>query len=709
MRLRAKTILVTCLAGLTFFLLVLSVEWFIIAGSYTQIEEETGRRSVEAAENVLRREHDTLHVLAQDYAGWDDAYRYIQDRNRAFEESNLVEEGFSGLHMSFMAFLNQEGSIVFAKWFDRETGKFAPIPPDVFNHISERDGLTVRRSPDDAVHGILETSEGLLLVASEPIIKSDKTGPVMGTLIMGRLVDRNLVQSLSRILNRGVDILPLNGGTDPVFLREQIMLDACPCNIRVNDDEMVTYSVLRDVHGAPTRILRVASQRSSFQVGRLSLVTTAIAFGLGVAGYMLLMFLLLRRFVTDPVGQLANAVHRIRPGATRIDPGTFHTGTNDEIATLGAAFFDAYTELNHHRVEIERQRSRLSAILNASVEGIVVLDTKRHIVLANPAFARMIGLKLPQIQGQKFGEFISFAEEKTLNPANELLDRVMRTGSQIAAAESGPLVLFGKKQIPLPVSVSIAPLNGQEEAVQGCVLSIHDATIERELERRQSDFVSVASHQLRSPLTSIKWGIELLRDGFPYQKKAFHEQVDDLEKVTNQMVVLVNELLRVSRIDAGKLSPLKLVKTDVVTLLEEVLHELEPFRKERNVRIKLDIAEKSMMASVDPTQFALVFSNIINNAIKYSPIDSEVQVSLHLTARLIKFSVTDAGFGIPKKQQHRIFDRLFRADNVMTKVEGTGLGLYIAKDIVTQHHGEIWFESKEGKGTTFFVTIPRGH
>jgi signal transduction histidine kinase len=229
----------------------------------------------------------------------------------------------------------------------------------------------------------------------------------------------------------------------------------------------------------------------------------------------------------------------------------------------------------------------------------------------------------------------------------------------------------------------------------------------KEIDKAKTEFVSLASHQLRTPLTSISWYAEMLLNGDagllnPKQR----QYLDEIYIGNTRMIDLVDDLLNASRIDMGTLvsEPTKL---DLHGLLDSLLHEFAPLSSSKQIEIikRYDADISLIFADVD--HIRIVFQNLLSNAVKYTPEKGTVSVETQKNEADIMVKITDSGYGIPKHQQAKIFTKLFRADNVREKdTDGTGLGLYIARAIVKQSGGKIWFESAENKGSTFFVNLP---
>lgn len=252
---------------------------------------------------------------------------------------------------------------------------------------------------------------------------------------------------------------------------------------------------------------------------------------------------------------------------------------------------------------------------------------------------------------------------------------------------------------------------GTTEEKNGKVVKIYsvnlDVTHEQEVDKAKTEFVSLASHQLRTPLTAIKWYAEMLTD--EKRGKLSDTQRKYLKQVTDgneRMIELVNDLLNVSRLDLGTFS-VEPELTDVVKLTQTITADLAPLIQTKHIKLAQNYAKDIPKINTDPTLMRVVIENILSNSIKYTPAKGQVDVAVKKDKTNLLISIKDSGMGIPKNQQDKIFTKLFRADNATSSAaEGTGLGLYMVKGIVDNAGGKIWFESTENKGTTFFVKMP---
>lgn len=250
-------------------------------------------------------------------------------------------------------------------------------------------------------------------------------------------------------------------------------------------------------------------------------------------------------------------------------------------------------------------------------------------------------------------------------------------------------------------------VNHAPKLIQGVV---HDITKEKDIDRAKSEFVSLASHQLKTPLTSMRWLSESLLGpkADPLTDNQRH-YVNEIHDASRRMAEMVNDLLNVSRIELGTLA-MRIEEFDAVELLRAVESEQHHAAEQKRVSVNLICGDNLPHLKADKSQVRMVMQNLISNAIKYTPENGSVEAELSLAGagrEVLFFRVTDTGIGIPKDQRDKVFNKMFRASNAQSQVpDGTGLGLYVIKTILEHAKGGITFDSKEGKGSTFYASIP---
>lgn len=256
----------------------------------------------------------------------------------------------------------------------------------------------------------------------------------------------------------------------------------------------------------------------------------------------------------------------------------------------------------------------------------------------------------------------------------------------------------------LQKNTEIEDINKKLKVQEGAAINVF--TELKEIDRMKTEFISLASHQLRTPLVAMKWGLQALLSGDKGElNEKQKEYTQDVFNSNNRMIALVNGLLNVSRIESGRIA-INPKEINLIELVQDVIKELNVKLQNKNQTLEFNTIEKTLIINTDPDLLRHVYTNLITNAIKYSPKDSKIIVEVKETEEnQILSSVQDFGYGIPSDAKAKIFGKFFRASNTRKiETDGTGLGLYLAKSIVELMGGTIWFESEENKGTTFWFT-----
>ncbi len=351
------------------------------------------------------------------------------------------------------------------------------------------------------------------------------------------------------------------------------------------------------------------------------------------------------------------------------------------------------------------------AILASIGDGLVVVDKEGRITYVNQAFEKLVGWTSAEVLGKHFLEAVPREDEKgNVVPFNERILSKVLSGEVVVADLTNPFYYIRKDKSRFPTSSIVTSILLDGEII-GVVETFRDITKEKEIDKAKTEFVSLASHQLRTPLSTINWYTEMLLSGDVGKFNADQERyLKEIYRGNKRMVSLVNALLSVSRMDLGTFV-LEPEPTDIIRLVQTVVDEQKFHIDRKKIALSTHFPTAIPIIQADGKLLSMVVQNLLSNAIKYTPESGTVSVSLALRedTKTVLFTIADSGYGIPQNQQDRIFTKLFRADNVRGKdTEGTGLGLYIAKSIVDNSGGRLWFESKENHGTTFYLELPRG-
>ncbi len=351
-----------------------------------------------------------------------------------------------------------------------------------------------------------------------------------------------------------------------------------------------------------------------------------------------------------------------------------------------------------------REQARADALFLSIGEGAIATNSEGKVQQINQAALDLLGYKKEEVIGQWFPRVIVAQDNhgQVISALNRPITKALLTGKPV----SERINYLTKKEGALPVSVTVSPIVLDSRPI-GAIEVFRDVTKENEVDRMKSEFISIASHQLRTPLTSINTYAHLLASG--YQGKLTKGQQQFMKIIFNsidRMSDLINILLDTTRIEAGKID-ITLKETDITELIKSLGQELQPQAKAKDIKIKLDLPRKTVKAIIDQVLTTEVLTNLLSNAIKYTPEKGKIQIALKETKHELLISVSDTGYGISAADRGKIFTKFFRTDNAkQAEPTGTGLGLYMSKEVVDSMGGKIWFESNKDQGTTFYLSLP---
>ncbi|HEY5294844.1 MAG TPA: ATP-binding protein [Gaiellaceae bacterium] len=336
--------------------------------------------------------------------------------------------------------------------------------------------------------------------------------------------------------------------------------------------------------------------------------------------------------------------------------------------------------------ELER-RARAARVLETIADGVVLLDEQEDVLLWNNAAEAITGIRAADVVGR---------------PAHAVLPGY--TGNVAAAAADG-------RPQTVPVEIEGRELWLSFSAVQfgdGTAYAFRDLTEERGIEQMRSDFVATVSHELRTPLAAIYGAaITLRREDLELEAELRNRLLEIVAEESSRLAEIVNDVLLASHLDSGRLR-LNIQSVDAVEATAAVIETIEA-RLPDNVTLSLSAPKHAVPVAADNQQLRQVLTNLVDNAVKYSPDGGPVEVTISPQGRTVRWLISDPGLGIPASERRRVFEKFFRLDPNMTRgIGGTGLGLYICRELVRRLDGRIWVESNGGKGSTFVVELPAG-
>lgn len=350
--------------------------------------------------------------------------------------------------------------------------------------------------------------------------------------------------------------------------------------------------------------------------------------------------------------------------------------------------------------DIAESKSRLGVMVDRLTDGVMTTDASKKIVQANPAFLHMIGYHGKDVIGKYVEEILH--NEKLQQDIDEALLMPMDTFSEI----TGEITFDNNKEEKIFGS-KCSPFRGRTGENIGIIIVLHDITALKQMDQMKSDFVSMVSHEIRSPMNSLLMQLKNIKDGLAGE--VTDKQAEILTRASEKILnlnELVTELLDLSRIESGLISHEK-EKVDIAELLQQQQSFHGPYAEGKEIKIHVKCEENLPQLMANRLNLEEVLSNLITNSIKYSPQKAVIDLSAVGENEYVKLILKDTGYGIGKEDLEKIFTRFYRVKDANTRhIQGTGLGLAIVKSIVEAHHGKISVDSTPGKGTTFTILLP---
>jgi two-component system phosphate regulon sensor histidine kinase PhoR len=419
----------------------------------------------------------------------------------------------------------------------------------------------------------------------------------------------------------------------------------------------------------------------------INILIGSIAFSMAIATLLVILAAaIIARRAAQPIKQLTQAARRIAAGELEQKIPVL---TSDESGQLAKAFNEMSASLKNLVAEISDERSKLANILSNIADGVIMTDEEGRLLLANQAAELMFDFEEKKAIGKHLIETVRDYE----------IDRTLKSCLEMAKEHTAQLDFGPGKRFLRVIAVPLV-----SERLTGSILLFQDLTELKSLQTMRRELVGNISHELRTPLAGIKAIVETLQDGAISNKKATKDFLAKIDNEVDRMMQMVAELTELSRIESSR-GNLKPEMVNLNSLVEDILARFKPQAKRKSVALSAHLFNALPLVRADQDRIYQVITNLVHNAIKFTPKNGKVNISTDLSENSVLVKVSDTGIGISKEDLPRIFERFYKADKARAG-EGAGLGLAIAKHVVQEHGGNIWAESNEGKGSTFFFTLP---
>lgn len=470
--------------------------------------------------------------------------------------------------------------------------------------------------------------------------------------------------------------------------------------INDNGNYMVQITPLTSNNGTNTTVgaivIRASMQGVFNNIRNVSIMFLTASLIAALLGAVVSLFI--SRAITRPIEEMTRQALRVSDGDYS---GHVNVYSDDELGQLAKAFNTLSVRIERTQEISDSERRRLDNVLTHMTDGVIATDRHGNITIINETALDFLNKKEDDVIGRPI--------TKLLGLKDVTIQDLMSTQQELI------VTVNSNTHDEMILHANFSLIQRVTGFVSGLVCVLHDVTEQQKNEREQQQFVSNVSHELRTPLTSMRAYVEALNDGAWKDPNIAPQFLNVVQDETERMIRMINDLLHLSRIDRG------VAKMDLewVNINDFVSHILKRFdmmiktdaeKSRDNVKkysIKREFTNQDLWIEIDTDKMMQVIDNIMNNAIKYSPDGGVITVRLLQAHKHVILSISDQGLGIPRKDLNKIFDRFYRVDKARSRKQGgTGLGLAICKEIVEAHHGRIWADSAEGKGSTFYISLP---
>jgi len=712
--LRRKTLLII---GITMIGLVgglFALSRIVLMRGFARLEEDFAGRDISRASSALSNELNTLDQTTSEYATWDLTYDYAKRLRPTYVKTEFPAPTFQELKISFVVIFDTHGHKLFSRGFDLTKGGEMPVPAGLDDHLKPGSLLLSLQDTHGKVAGILDLPGGPALVDSRPILASDATGPIAGTMVMGRLLDAAEIQHLADLTLMPVDAQTLSSTKlSPDFRAAAAAIaKGSPHFIHPLDSQsLAAYQVLDDIYDRPAVIIRVLLPRTIYEQGHTSLIQFLLL--LIAAGFVFgaATLYLLERFVISRIANLTENITQI--GASGDLSARLDVPGHDELAFLGVAINGMLEDLEKSQIERHDGRARLAVILERMPAVLWTTDKELRYTSSMGAALDSLGVKSGGLTGKTLSEY--FQTDDPQHPSIAAHWRAL-------AGEALTYELHWQKRV---LESHVRPLRGPDGDIVGVIGVALDITDRKQLadQLRQSqklqavgELAGGVAHDFNNLLMVVKGHAEMLLDRLPRgsadRQNPALQNVEQIQQAAERAAALTRQLLAFSR--------MQVLQPRVLDLNEVVAGMIQMVSRVIGANIELAFLPGANLGRVkaDPSQIEQVALNLVVNARDAMPDGgrltietSNVQLERDYATQhavvdpgpYVMLTVSDTGTGMDAATKARIFEPFF---TTKSQGRGTGLGLATVYGVVKQSGGYVWVYSELGHGTTFKVYLP---
>ncbi|MBM2824427.1 MAG: domain S-box protein [Dehalococcoidales bacterium] len=727
MSLQSKAILIICVALIAVVTAIYTTSRLILVGGLLRIERYETEKSTQRVLGILSETVSELEATNADWAVWDDTYAFIESASDEYIRVNLVDSSFIHNKLNLMLFVNSSGRVVFGKGFDLDNGKEVPLSAQLLDNASRTYLLGNGSDAKSDISGIVLLNEGPMMIASQPILKSDSTGPSRGMLIFGHYLDSTELSHLAQLTLSNITLVRTDDVLDSDLQEARHSLSAgTPIFVQtLSTQEIAGYTLLNDIRGNPILILKVVIPRDAYLLGQTAiayhiLAILVIALVAGAVASLIVQKQIISRFAI-----IVDSLKRI----TTIDDTEVHlpVSGHDEMSLISVSINGMLAALRKSAVELRKreERYRLLAENASDVIWTADIDTPNRLTYISPSVTHLLGFSIEEAMARKMEEAFT-PDSVEIISKNLTEEMAMGWGEQndLLRSKTMELEMYRKDGSIVPVEIRVSTIrkaDGQPHQILSAARDITErkeaAEILHRLYQKESaarqelqaeiakrmEYTRALVHELKTPITPIIAATELLLE----QVKETHHAslLGSISRSAANLNRTIDELLDLARseLDILRINPEPM---DPTVLLEEIANEMILVGSRNRQSVALKIPPSLPMVQADRDRIRQVILNLFNNAFKFTPAGGEITLSAQQDTTNLVVSVSDTGPGLSKAQQEDLFNPYHRVEDDRQRLSGLGLGLVLAKRFVELHGGQIWVRSERGKGSTFSFSLP---
>ena len=720
MTVRRKTLLIVTIMCLGAVIAVYAASRSFLLGGFIKLEQTNGHEDVQRVLNALDQDFAAMDRFTYDRASTNETYNGMSAQAPELLHWLMGTDATGTTQtqrFNFIFLIDTSGHIIASRGYDPVVKRVIDIPESLKTHISATDPLIHSAATNGKITGVLLLPEGPLLVVSRPIIRPNTEGPIRGFMLSARYLESGGdLKALEKITNFSLSVQRVDGEKLPdgyLDARQHLPAQGNIYVHPINDAVLGGYTLLYDVYGKPALILKAEMPRRIYRQGQVSQLYFVVSLGIAALVFSAAIMLLLEKSVVSRLSGLSSSVAAIASSgdtSARVDcPG------RDELSHLGGAINRMLESLQLSQRQGQQTEERYRAFMNNIPAVALIKDAEGHILWINEPMERIYEIKIEEVRGKTLADWIPAenAERIRLHDQKVLSTKRLVQSEEVIPTPDGILRHWLAFRFPIEepngelligtVAVDITPQKHAEADLREAKEMAESAN------RSKSEFLANMSHEIRTPLNGVVGMTDLLLG-----TDLTSEQQEYLETVklsADSLLTVINDILDFSKIEAGKID-FETIDFDIRETLEMTRKTLAFRAEEKGLELRCHVAPEIPEAiRGDSTRLRQIVVNLIGNAIKFTDV-GEVALNVSATQseggdRLLHFTVSDTGVGIPAEKQKSIFEPFTQADTSTTrKYGGTGLGLSISIRLVRMMGGNMWVESEPGAGTKFHFTLP---